>query len=380
MRVVVATDAIGTLSSAEAGARVAAAWTDGPGGAEVVVAPVGEAGGGFLQALADHVGAELGFAGAGDGLTLSLLPGEGERDPLVAVGLDPGALEPIASQDSPRGIDYDASSLPLGLALRSAVEQATSASGSPPRWCVVDLGGLHSHDGGAGLLAGLGATADVALTHGVSGLDALTRLDLGPARQVLGGARLIGVVPADETERALLGLRGITSLLGRDPHGTNGWAEDPARLLATDAALEQLARLASPDAAAVPGAGAGGGAAFAVLSLGGTLTTGTQWLADRVGLARSIAVADLVVTGCTSVDFGTRGGGVVGTIARLAEAAMRPCIVIAGEVVIGGRELRAMGVESAYGVRPPLPGERPDDVSAEELGASARRIARSWAW
>ena len=45
-------------------------------------------------------------------------------------------------------------------------------------------------------------------------------------------------------------------------------------MLRTDAALEVFAQLASPTSAAVPGAGACGGLGFAVLALGGQLSTG----------------------------------------------------------------------------------------------------------
>jgi glycerate kinase len=56
-------------------------------------------------------------------------------------------------------------------------------------------------------------------------------------------------------------------------------------------------------------------------------------------------------------------------------------VVVAGEVLIGAREMRTMGIEAAYAVREsavdtPAGG----DVGVEELAATARRVARSWSW
>jgi glycerate 2-kinase len=90
---------------------------------------------------------------------------------------------------------------------------------------------------------------------------------------------------------------------------------------------------------------------------------------------------DLVVTGCTVFDFATRGGGVVAAAAKLAADLLAPCIVIAGEVVIGSREMRTMGIEAAYAVRNST-ADQPvaSDVTADELAAVANRVARSWTW
>jgi glycerate kinase len=88
-----------------------------------------------------------------------------------------------------------------------------------------------------------------------------------------------------------------------------------------------------------------------------------------------------VVTGCSLFDFATRGGGVVAAAAAAAEAALAPCVVVAGEVLIGAREMRTMGVEAAYAVRESTTGlPVGGDVGADELTATARRVGRSWSW
>jgi glycerate kinase len=100
---------------------------------------------------------------------------------------------------------------------------------------LVDLGGFWVHDAGAGLFAALGATADRPLDRGVAGLGGLSEVDLAPARARMADTELIGVVPASQLSQPLLGLRGITSLAGREAN------VEPERMLRTDAALEAFA-------------------------------------------------------------------------------------------------------------------------------------------
>ncbi len=351
MRIVVATDGIGALTSAEAGAAVAAGWDAD----DVTVVPMGESGGGALQALADQVGGALEPLVDGDRLITRLVSADVAG---VAVG-------PVEADDGP--IPYDGSSLPLGTALAELLH-----SGRATR-VVVDLSGLDVHDGGAGLLAGLGATADVPLDAGVEALAGITRIDLGPCRERLRGIDLHALFPAADVGRPLLGLRGITSRRGQ------ATGLDPARMLAVDAALESLAKVLG--VADRPDLGARGGTSLAVAALGGRARTGPNLCAELGGLVDLVARADLVVTGCSAFDFLARGGGVVAEVASIAEVGLRPCVLLAGEVFVGGREMRTMGIEAAYAVRESTADlASTADVEATDLHRLAARVARSWRW
>jgi glycerate kinase len=267
-----------------------------------------------------------------------------------------------------QGIPYGQSSRPIGDVIAALLRQRA------PRRIMVDLAGLWVHDAGAGLLAALGAGGDRPLDQGVAGIDGLTELDLDPARALLGDAELVGVVPAAQLSQPLLGLRGITSYAGREAE------VEPGTMLRTDAALEAFARLASPRHAGAPGAGACGGLGFAVLALGGQLSTGPALTLASPAGEQGLRGVDLVVTGCSVFDFASRGGGVVAAMAEAAAAALIPCIVIAGEVLIGSREMRTMGIEAAYPVRESLLDTQQGEVGDEELAMTARRVARSWSW
>ena len=118
-----------------------------------------------------------------------------------------------------------------------------------------------------------------------------------------------------------------------------------------------------------------------MLALGGRLTTGPAVAFGSAAGRSALAVTDLVVTGCSVFDFATRGGGVVAAAAEAAAAALAPCVVVAGEVLIGAREMRTLGIEAAYAVREstadvPAGG----DVSRADLARTARRVGRSWSW
>jgi glycerate 2-kinase len=181
-------------------------------------------------------------------------------------------------------------------------------------------------------------------------------------------------VPAAQLSEPLLGLRGITSRAGREAN------VEPEQMLRTDATLERFARLASPAHAGAPGSGACGGVGFGVLALGGRLSTGPAFALASPAGQQGLRGADLVVTGCSVFDFASRGGGVVAAMAETAAAALTPCIVIAGEVLIGSREMRTMGIEAAYPVRESLLDEVQGEVSQEDVAMTARRVARSWSW
>ncbi|WP_168207589.1 glycerate kinase [Microlunatus elymi] len=355
MRVIIATDEIGSLSSAGAGEILAQGWS----GAEVDVVPIGEAGLGFVQAVADASAAEPNGGVSGGGLTTVV-----DTPERLVVAVESETSEPQL------GIDRAASSEAIGVALREALE----ASPYRAPEIVLDVSANRAHDAGAGLLCALGAAADVPLDGGVTALHGVSRVDLRPVRQLLGRRRLTVVVPRDQVGLPLLGLRGITSRFGRD----QGW--HPELLLATDASLQSFTAAAAPGRPDSADWGACGGLGFVADLLGGRVTTGSAYCAELGRLPERVRGADLLVTGCSMFDFAERGGGVVARVADLGAHANVPVILIAGEVVIGSREMRSMGVESAYHVRESRAGESVADVSADELAQTVNRVARSWSW
>lgn len=350
MRVLICSDRIGALSSAHAGRVLAEGWR----GAEVRT--VGEAGYGFADATADGWGVPL-RTDVLDGVPVEwAAASDGDAMLTVRAGGPAAAGTPIP---------YEASSAVLGVAV------ATALRDHRPRRLLIDLAGVDVHDAGAGLLAALGAAAvGASLTDGVAGLTGLQQVDLDRVRTLVDRTEIVGVVPAGQRQDLLLGLRGITSRRGRAVE------EDAAVLLTADATLQRWTGLVAPGTAAAAGGGACGGLGWAVLALGGRLATGPE-----LGLAGATGPYDLVVTGCGVFDFVGRGGGVVTAAAELAATQLAPCIVVAGEVLIGSREMRTMGIEAAYAIRESSL-DRPTggDPTTADLAAVVTRVSRSWRW
>ncbi len=377
MRVVFATDRIGPLASSVAGAALATGWQQRRPQDELVVVPLGSAGAGLAEAYADLVGTEVelspqSYPGAGDDLAV-LLRVEGPE--VCLVGVDRSAPDPQPGLD----VTETVTSAPWGEAIALALDGAAgkSCGGGGDRALVVDLAGCRARDAGAGLLAALGAVADVSLDRGPAGLAKVSSVDLSAVRDRLAGfTGLVAIVPVEESDRELLGMRGVTSLHGVALREA-GLAWDPAELLAADATLARFVDLVAPELSDRPGLGACGGAAYVLTALGARITTGPEWLAERTDLRTTLAAADLVITGTGAYDFAHRGGETVEAVVRMAGEAMRPVVAVAGVVTISAREMRAYGLEAAYALHDAPPGATVA-IEDADLVAMGRRLARSW--
>ena len=55
-----------------------------------------------------------------------------------------------------------------------------------------------------------------------------------------------------------------------------------------------------------------------------------------------------------------------------------PCIALTGQVLVGAREMRALGIEAAYSLVERYGEERAFAAPAEALADLAARVARTW--
>lgn len=358
MRIVIAPDKYaGTLTAREAATAIATGWIRRAPGDQVDPAPMSDGGPGFVDTLHAALGGRLeavtvrGPLGAPTPATLLLVGGTAYVETAQACGL---AL--TGGDGARRATTYG-----VGELLLAALDAGA-------REVVLGLGGSGTTDGGAGLLAALGATADRPLAAGPEGLAGITRLDLAPALERL---RSTSLVAASDVDNPLTGLFGAAKVFGPQ----KGLTED--ELPAVDGALQDLAAATDRKAAAEKGAGAAGGLGFALALLGARRRPGLDVVADATGLGDRIAAADLVVTGEGAFDVTSRGGKVPAGVARLAGEHARPCIVLAGRVEVGNREMRALGVESAYAMVDRA-GERAMAEPVEVLEELAAHVAGQW--
>ncbi|MBD8869118.1 glycerate kinase family protein [Nocardioides donggukensis] len=359
MRVLIAPDKFaGTLTAVEAAEAIATGWGRHAPDDELDLCPMADGGPGFVDVLHASLGGELlavtvrGPHGAPVPTTILVQGRAAYVESAQACG-----RHLAADGDAERATTYGVGELLLEAAATGVDE------------VVVGLGGSGTNDGGAGLLAALGATGDAPLDAGPAGLAGLSRLDLGPVRDRLGGVRLVA---ASDVDIPLTGLFGATKTFGEQ----KGIAVD--RMPAVDAVLEAFAGLAGARTALEKGAGAAGGLGYALLLLGADRTPGVDVVSAAVGLAGRARSADLVVTGEGAFDFSSRSGKVPYGVAAVAGEQLRPCIALAGQVLVGSREMRALGVESGYSVVELLGEERAFGDPAGALADLAERVARSW--
>lgn len=354
----------GTLTAPEAARAIIEGWHRHAPEDELSTAAMADGGPGFVDVLHEGLGGELevvtvrGPVGVEVPVTVLHADGTAYVESAQACG-----LHLVDPQDPLHATTYG-----VGQAIAAALDTGA-------RRVVVGLGGSATNDGGAGLLAALGATADVPLDAGPEGLTGVTHVDLTAARARFDGIELVIAADVDVT---LLGMFGATKTFGPQKGLTD------EQIIAVDGILDRFVDAtcgptpAERRTADAKGAGAAGGLGFALMLLGGRVVSGIELVAEAVGLTTQAGDHDLVVTGEGAYDFSSRAGKVVFGVAAVAGAAARPCIVLAGQVLVGSREMRAMGVESAYAMADLVGVEAAMTEPYESLAALAERVARTW--
>lgn len=363
MRVLVAPDKFaGTLTAVQAAEAIAAGWSRRAPHDVLDLAPMSDGGPGFVDVLHAALGGEL--------LAVSVTGPYGSPVPAtVLVAADTAYVE--AAQACGLHLTAPAERDPERASTFGVGELVGAAVATGARRVVVGLGGSGTNDAGAGLLAALGATSEPsgALAAGPLPLADLEGVDLAAAVDGCAGVELVA---ASDVDNPLLGLIGATSVYGAQKGVTD------ERKHTVEAALERFATLAGRRLALAKGAGAAGGLGYALMLLGATRRPGIELVADAVGLASRAGAAELVITGEGAFDFSSRSGKVPYGVAGISAAAARPCIALAGAVLVGSRETRALGIESAYSVSD-LVGETASLADpAASLATLAERVARSW--
>ncbi|RIK14828.1 MAG: hypothetical protein DCC50_10090 [Acidobacteria bacterium] len=254
-------------------------------------------------------------------------------------------------------VDEESLRDPSGMTSAGVGRLLTLARGTGAGRIVVGVGPLACHDGGAGMLAELGAGEDLA--------------DLAAVREEWAGTQL---VLATTTEMPLLGFSGPSALLSE----MYGVPREVTQALETRMGelSDHVNRLLPPakdlltGTARRPererGAGAGGGAGYALQLLGARTDMGAHLLLDELGI-RGRLPASLLVLVTDSYDEDAVWEGVVVETARAALEAATPTVVLARDAVVGRREGMALGVSGAYTLR-----------EGEDLAALAARVARTW--
>jgi glycerate kinase len=227
---------------------------------------------------------------------------------------------------------------------RGLGELILAARDTGARRLLIGLGGSSSTDGGAGLLAALGARLleedGEPIADGHDGLARLVSVDPSPALAALEG---LDLQAACDVTSPLLGPDGAAAVFGPQ----KGLASD--EVPAADALLRRLADLVDPDSVlrGRPGAGAAGGTGFALYVLGARFASGADAVLDLLGFDEALALTDHVVMGEGKLDAQTLSGKGPAEVARRAARAGTDVIAVAGAVELDEQELADAGISRA---------------------------------
>jgi glycerate kinase len=364
MRIVVAPDKFkGSLPAAGVAAAVAAGLRAARGDAEIVTLPVADGGDGTVDA-AVAAGFERVPVTAAGPLGDPVQASYARRGEVAVVEL--ACVCGLARLPGGRRAPLTASSFGAGEVLRAALDAGA-------RQVVLGVGGSASTDGGAGLLAALGARVlggrgeplgrEAGGRRLADGLDlgevaVLDLADLHPAlsRAALrGAARGAAVTLAADVDSPLAGPQGAAAVFGPQKGAS------PAEVELLDDGLRRWADVVTTamgtDWSQAPGAGAAGGVGFAALAvLGARMRPGIELVLELTGFASRLAGADLVITGEGSLDAQSLTGKAPVGVARAAARLGVPVVAVAGRSTLTAEELAAAGIAAVY----PLTDLEPD--------------------
>ena len=371
MKVVLAPDSFKeSMTAAEAAAAMARGVRTVYPDADCVEVPMADGGEGTAEALVDALAGQWRTVASQDALGRPIearygLCADGLAVIEVAAAVGIGLVAPAE-----RDVRH-ASSLGVADIVRDALDSGADR-------LIVGLGGSVTTDGGAGMLAGLGAVWRAAdgrvLTPDPAGLSELDRVDLGSLDPRL---RTVHINLACDVTNPLLGPQGAAAVFGPQKGAT---PEDVPFLDAVLARVaDALVAAGCPDVREDPGAGAAGGLGAAFLSVGAQMRRGVEVVAEAAHLDEAIDGADLVLTGEGSLDRQTLSGKTPAGVAEVAGRHGVPVVAFAGRLGDGADDLVGNGFAAVVPITRG-PGDlaaalRDGPANLERAVATAMRLA-----
>ncbi len=371
MKIVLAPDSYkGSLTAKEACDAMEAGIRRVLPEAEIVKVPMADGGEGTVQSLVDATGgrfmtrqvtnplgepvnAQYGILGDGKTAVIEMAEASGlyripadRRNPLVTTTYGTGEL------------------------IRAALDQGC-------RKFILGIGGSATNDGGTGMAQALGVKffdkEGRELPFGGGSLGQLQRIDMSGVDPRLKDCEF---TVACDVDNPLTGPNGASHVFGPQKGAT------PDMVVELDRNLAHYAKMIERDLGTsvsdLPGAGAAGGLGAAMVAfLGATLKRGVEIVVEATRLAEHVQGADLVLSGEGQIDFQTERGKTPFGVAKVAQKAGVPVILIAGSIGRGVEVLYQHGVQSVFSiVNRPMSLQEAMEQARDLLADATERIVR----
>jgi len=369
MKIIVAPNSFkGSLSATQAAKAIARGVREAFPDADIVEIPVADGGDGTVEALvsAHHGRYEwVNVEGPlGDPVLASFGLIDGGRTAVVELASASGYVLVTPAARDPR----KTSTYGFGQLL-----EASRKSGA--KSVIAGIGSSATNDGGVGMAQALGYRFfDAAARDLPRGGAALMRLERIDATGLDPDWRSVQVKVACDVTNPLTGPEGASAVYGPQ----KGADAQTVRML--DRALARLAavieRQYGKRVADIPGAGAAGGTGAGLMAfLDAKLVSGAALVVDASGFNEALTGAQLVITGEGRADGQTAYGKAPGEVARRAQAAGVPVVLLAGSKGVGWETLLQKGISSVVGLA--QEGDNLTELMQEARPALTRAAARA---
>ncbi len=355
------------MTATQAAAAIASGVHDAFPGADVVQIPVADGGDGTVEALVDARRGEYRTTAVegplGDPVEARYGLIDAGRTAVVELATASGLTLIAPERRDPR----KASTYGFGQLLDAARRDGVDT-------IIAGIGGSATNDGGAGMAQALGVrlldAAGNDLPRGGAALAGLARVD---ASGLDPGWRAVKVRVATDVTNPLTGPLGASAVYGPQK------GADPAMVAELDRALKRFGEVVGVDD--LPGAGAAGGTGAGLVAfLGATLERGAPLIVEATGFDDALAGADLVITGEGRVDEQTAYGKAPGEVAKRANRAGIPVLLLAGSKGAGWEALEGAMVQvldfEELGITPADALNDPEGMLRRATVVACRR--RSW--
>lgn len=335
MKAVIAIDSFkGSLSSIQAGKAVSEGIKRIYPEAETVIRPVADGGEGTVEALCDGLG---GIKQAHEvmgplGERVSALYGIVGKTAVIEMAAASGITLVPKEKRNP----LHTTTFGVGELIRDAIEKGCSNF-------IIGIGGSATNDGGTGMLRALGfrfldgSGRDIALCG--EGLRDIVSIDRSNAMKEL--SKCTFNVACDVTN-PLCGELGCSAVYGPQKGAT------PEIIADMDSWLSSFADISGGDKNAA-GAGAAGGLGYAFMTfLNGRLQSGIDMVLKETAIEKSIADADIVVTGEGRLDSQTVMGKAPVGVAEIAKKYGKPVIAFSGCVTRDAVVCNEHGIDAFF--------------------------------